>query len=157
MTSASTQNLIDGRLVRGLTLHRPWPWCFTHAGKRIENRDWPAPRWLFGGYLALHSGKHFDHYACADMRRGEFGAPARQCPDDPGEHPDSVVFAIAKLTGVYRLVSRGRNPWAFGPYCWQLEEFVALPSPVPCRGFQKLWALPPDVFERVVEQLGKAA
>lgn len=42
----TTDATIDGRIVRGLTLWRPWPAAFTHADKRVENRPWRAPRWL---------------------------------------------------------------------------------------------------------------
>jgi len=154
-------NLINGRLVRGLTLWRPWPWAFVHAGKRIENRDWPAPKWMIGGYLALHAGKHFDHHACADMREGLFSAAARACPEDKHAHPDSVVFAIAQVTGFYKLQTphprRGKDPFAFGPYVWQTPDVIVLPRPVPCAGKQGLWILPDAVFAQVAEQLGKAA
>lgn len=154
-------DLINGRVVRALTLWRPWPWCFLHAGKRVENRDWPAPASLRDGYIALHAGKHFDHYACADMQRGEFGPVAKACPADPDQHPDSVVFAVARLAGVRQFhdaaPSRFVDPFAFGPYCWDLVDFVELAQPVPCGGRQGLWLLPADVLGRVVAQLGKAA
>ncbi len=43
--------------LRCLTLWRPWPWLICHAGKRIENRTWPCPSSMLGGYLAIHAGK----------------------------------------------------------------------------------------------------
>ena len=61
---------LRGMPIRGLTLWRPWPWAFTHADKRVENRPRKPPAYMIGGYLALHSGKHFDHSALVAMQEG---------------------------------------------------------------------------------------
>lgn len=37
------------------------------------------------------------------------------------------------------------DPWEFGPYCWEVTRVIELPDPIECRGYQKLWRLPPDV------------
>lgn len=45
-----------------------------------------------------------------------------------------------------------QSRWAFGPICYVLRDIVALPTPVPCRGFQGFWTLPPDVEAAVLAQ-----
>ena len=84
--------------IRGLTLHRPWPWAFCFDTKRAENRPW-APRsveedgekhWLLRKpvdgviearqsvklYLAIHAGSTLDREALAylhDRNRAQGG------------------------------------------------------------------------------------
>jgi hypothetical protein len=48
-----------------------------------------------------------------------------------------------------------RSMWAIGPICWSLTDVVALPHPVPCKGHQGLWELPPDVLEEVLAQVAE--
>lgn len=43
--------------------------------------------------------------------------------------------------------------WYQGPYGWVVLNRVALPDPVPCRGAQGLWRLPPDIAARVADQV----
>jgi len=38
-------------------------------------------------------------------------------------------------------------------YGWQLANIIALPTPVPCKGAQGLWPLPPDVLGQVRRQI----
>lgn len=33
------------------------------------------------------------------------------------------------------------DPWAFGPWCWVVDDVRLLPEPMPCRGMQGLWPL----------------
>lgn len=33
-------------------------------------------------------------------------------------------------------------PWAFGPWCWIIDAVRVLERPIPCRGYQWLWAVP---------------
>lgn len=149
--------LVEGRKIRGLTLHRPWPWAFTHADKRVENRAWHPPRWLVGGWLALHAGKHFDAQAVEHFRDGLFTADALSVPVRKDDHPHSVIVAVAWLRGFYERADNEpmRDLWSFGPFCWVLPKVHVLPAPVPCRGAQGLWTLPPDVFIAVREQLAQ--
>lgn len=41
--------------------------------------------------------------------------------------------------------------WFFGPYGWLMPERVPI-APVPCRGAQGLWKLPPDVEAEVLRR-----
>ena len=50
-------------------------------------------------------------------------------------------------------VSEVISPWFVGPVGWVLRERTWLPTPVPCKGAQGLWTLPPDVQRGVDEQL----
>lgn len=149
-----TEHTLDGRLVRGLTLWRPWPWAFLHADKPVENRTWAPPAWMIGGWVALHAGKHFDTDAANSMANGYFGDAAKAVPIEPATHPHSVIVAVAPLVGCKGRPARLACPWSFGPKCWLLppERLHPLALPVPCRGARGLWRLPDPVFAQVEAQ-----
>jgi hypothetical protein len=132
----------ERREIRGLTLHRPWSWCISHAGKRVENRDWPAPPWASGNFLAVHGGKTYDEDAAADLCEAGIAVPAAaDCPEG--------IVAVCQIADCVTAAPAGQELWFSGPYGWVLANVVVLADPVPCRGAQGLWRLPPDVLERV--------
>ena len=138
-----------GLEIRGLTLTRPWPFAIAEAGKRIENRDWAPPRPLIGHYLALHAGKGW-----SEVDREWIGNLTGLYVPNRDESPHSVIFAVCMLGGyiIYDKDHRFKEEqrmWFFGPYSWLLEDVVVLKTPVPCRGAQKLWTVPPDVLEQL--------
>ena len=146
-----------GAVVRGLTLWRPWPWAF-HVGKRVENRTWALPRNLQGCWLALHAGHRWDHEAAERMRAGDFGPAALACPPGRGAgHPEGVITALAKVRGSvpYQHLAPHMqdDPWAFGPWCWVISEYVELAQPVPATGAMGLWRLPPELWAAVEAQV----
>ena len=40
-------------------------------------------------------------------------------------------------------------PWAFGPWCWDLDDINELVEPVPCKGMLGLWKVPSEVAVRM--------
>ncbi len=143
-------------VIRGFTLWRPWLWCFTHAGKRIENRSWKPPATIIGGYLALHNGNKWDESAFLNMRQGEFGLAAKMVPDTI-KHVAGQIEAVAYLSGYFRkgdmFEHEQESPYAFGPYCWRTPNVYRLDEPVPHRGAQGLWTLEDRALARIREQL----
>lgn len=133
-----------------LSLWRPWPWTFFHGGKRIENRPWPLPDWAKGVPIAMHAAQRFDQLALRDMRAGRFTRQARAVPAT--EHPTGIV-GVFQFSGCFhaddRPLSAKIDPWAFGPYCWEVSDVIELEEPIKCRGFQKLWHVPEDIDERL--------
>jgi hypothetical protein len=88
-------------------------------------------------------------------------------PGKGAAHPDSVIVGLARVVGCIRANEEGDyeivagvsgvhvdvdEEWFFGPYGWILENVVALREPVPCKGAQGLWTVPPDAAARVLEQ-----
>jgi hypothetical protein len=159
--------------LRGLTLWRPWPECFLlgHRPKRVENRPW-YPQWAMGPWqtgvacglhdsqlwLALHAGQRLDREALQDLRQV---APELQ-EGRPGEIVAVCWLArVLDVEELHRLSEASghlaeeivRNlPWICGPYAWEVDQVRALPEPVPCKGAQGLWKLPPEVLEQVRRQ-----
>ena len=147
---------IGGRLVRGLTIVRPWPWGIVVADKRIENRSWWAPHWMIGQWIAIHAGQKFEREARDAMRAGLCGLAARRCPPQ-AEHVHSAIVGVAILARCTDVDPVLDDPWATGPVCWQLEGVRALKQPIPHRGGQRLWRLEAQAFELLECELKRAA
>lgn len=92
----------NDRRMRAISLWRPWPWAFFHAGKRIENRGWPPPRWTLGEWVAMHAALRFDDEALARMQRGDFGDEAMEAVDSATDHPTGIVGAM-RVVGAFEL------------------------------------------------------
>jgi hypothetical protein len=69
----------------------------------------------------------------------------------PDEYPPEKAKAICDETMRVARASR----WYQGPVGWIVVNRIALPTPVPCRGAQGLWTLPPDVEAAVMRQIGE--
>lgn len=76
-------------------------------------------------------------------------------PDEPMDYRigyvrDGRILALTKQERAFGDYSPGR-------YAWLLADVRPLRTPVPCRGAQGLWAVPPDVRAAVNLQLERAA
>ncbi len=142
---------------KAITLHQPWAWALLHAGKDIENRVW----WKgFTGELAVHAGKEMDLSAITFFVK--WGIP---WPDKDALVFGAVIGAVT-VTGAHNSAACVRtSTWGHlhpeGPYTcskWaqggatgdkpMMHWDITNPrpcTPVPCRGFQKLWNLPTGV------------
>lgn len=135
-----------------LTLHQPWAYAIAHCGKDVENRTWPAPESV--NQIMIHAGKAWDAAGMGRLR--DLG-----CDITTAVTVTSAVVAVADLMWVcdaaHRRVSCGCGAWAVaGQYHWRLGNVRALPVPVPCRGFQRLWWPAAEVQVGVRAQLAAA-
>lgn len=138
-----------------ITVHQPWATAIVRYGKPVENRGWQPPANAIGKPLAIHAGKQW-------MPPADTHPAATLPPYHPAVYPSGVVLAVARLAWVCTAGCFGDpcecGSWAVdGQFHWRLEDVRALPEPVPCRGFQKLWTLPPEVAEQVTAQLAEGA
>lgn len=174
------ESICHGDLLKacqGLLLRLP----IAHFGKDIENRTWEPPRHLVGSWLAIHAGAHIGGRkgetalleGLSDLRelaeniedeRGgnRVGGGLPYYSELVGEITKSAIVAVAKVAGSIHGEAAG---WYIGPetldasgkvvknYGWQLANIIALPTPVPCKGAQGLWPLPPDVLGQVRRQI----
>ena len=146
-----------------LTLWRPWDTAMLLLGKPLENRDWPPPPQLIGKRFALHSGRKFDEDGAFTIMKLAYDAGVSAvvigAALERAEKIESAIIGTVKLGRVLRRVQRSfpldalaNSPWFFGDFGWVCEDPFLLPEPVPCRGAQKLWKMPPDVEARVIAQ-----
>jgi hypothetical protein len=156
-----------------LTVHQPWAWALAGGWKPCENRDWPPPPSVLGHYLAIHAGRQYDEAAARELV--EHAELLRL----PGPPPGAAHIALGAIVAVGRVAGAvlvdeveghlavqkvlgevpreraaelARSPWASGPWLWVLDSVVQLAEPVPCRGLQKVWTVPPPVADVVRER-----
>jgi hypothetical protein len=128
--------------MKAITLHQPWAWCIAHSGKRIENRSWAPWPQLFGERIAIHAGKAWDAIGMDWL----IDERAIQWPPSNEEYARMKLQSAIVCTAVIAAVVReSANPWFAGPIGWVLRDVETLVTPVPCRGMQGLWTVPPQV------------
>lgn len=119
-----------------LSIRQPWAWLILHAGKDIENRNWPTK---FRGEIYIHASKGMtrDEYEEADYTLR-------------GAHESLDLPPFAKLdrggivgtVEIVDCVSDHNSDWFFGDFGLVLRN----PKPlafIPCKG--KLGFFRPDL------------
>ena len=145
--------------IPALTIWNPWAAMIADGYKAVENRPWMT---YHTGLLAIHAAAGARTRA---YQKHAIDLAARLAGLSPAIVERSMevrgaVVAVARLTGVCSLSVQNPpgapldcdcGPWAVsGQRHFKLDGVHALPEPAPCRGFQKLWALPDDVYEAVL-------
>lgn len=127
--------------------------------KRVENRQWPTS---YRGPLLIHAGKSRNWMD----RNEEYGIPE-------SDLVFGAIVGVANLADCVKLETRPgwnggvvpdhakrRWPWLLqhehteGPYCLVLTECRRFEKPIPYRGAQGLFDVPPGV---VAEQMAAAS
>lgn len=130
--------------MKAITISQPYASLIAGGSKWIENRTWYTS---YRGSIAIHAGKGTQY-----MTRKELA-----------EVPNGCVVATAILSACVELkqireysshhehrrnlIPHTNRQWreaaehqhAEGPWCWILENVIALPVPIPYKGAQGLW------------------
>ncbi|MEV0236794.1 ASCH domain-containing protein [Nonomuraea sp. NPDC050786] len=138
--------------MKAVTVWHPWAWAITANLKPVENRGWATRH---RGEIAIHAGKPWDEIGAADPRiiaaAGQLAGPV--LPDER-----FVFGAIVAVADLVNVVQDSSSPWAEpGQVHWLLANIRPLAEPVPCRGWQNIWDVPPDVEALVRAKLGLVA
>jgi hypothetical protein len=102
----------------------------------------PPPEILHGEMFALHQGKGEDLQGFITLM---FADGLREADAFTG------VFATCRLDRVVRAADEvpcDQHRWFEGPYGWVLKDLFLF-DPIPCRGQQRLWTVPPDVLAKM--------
>lgn len=157
---------LAGRCIRCLTIWPEWVWAFPVFGKDIENRGWAMPSHLIGTDLGLHAGKSIG----GDGRNIRSAIEvvmdtARQCGHTDFPAMETAIAEISALAGKVVLVAKieAVMPRRSTNLRWHMAGQIGtlltnqrmLKEPVPARGVQGLWMLPPAESERVHAQLSE--
>lgn len=109
-----------------LSIRQPWAWAIVHAGKDIENRDWPT---RFRGPVCIHAAK--------TMTRNEYDAANQVIQRAVGRvdqvwldrwlgvtaAPARLVFGgIIGTAEIVDCVDASDSPWFFGRYGFVLRN-----------------------------------
>lgn len=163
--------------MRALTLTQPWAGLVASGIKLVENR----PRHMIkrddvGARFVIHASREVDESVYARIDDIQPGLCRGRSPDGPASIGDwwqlsritSAVIAVATLDSILDPLACGIAPdhpdavaplaldqrrWFFGPIGYVLRDVIALPSPLPCRGWQGFWTLTPELERAVMEQL----
>lgn len=129
--------------MKALTIHEPFATLIMEGKKRVENRGW------FTGM----SGDLIIHASASD----EFLKPWIWNSLELGPMPEKIqqrmVLGIVKVVDCVQLTGEqgqlmnveseyewlNSHPYAFGPFCWILDDVRVLEKPFRWRGQQKLW------------------
>ncbi|MFP4538873.1 MAG: ASCH domain-containing protein [Dichotomicrobium sp.] len=114
--------------MKALSIRQPWAWLILHAGKDIENRDWPTH---FRGRFLIHTGK--------TMTRADYDEASEFAQDidanivipKPDDLPRGGFVGTAKLI---RCTDGHLSHWFTGPFGFELAGPRPLPEFVPARG-----------------------
>ena len=135
--------------MKAISLWQPWAWAVAHGGKNIENRGWTAES-LVGEEIAIHAGMRLDEEALQALLDDDVKAPPA------GQFYHGGIVAVARFAKIVTEDdAEADNEWFFGPYGFLLEDVVAI-EPVPTRGQQKFWSLPPGVAHLVQQRASTA-
>ena len=134
--------------MRGLTLWQPWGTCVSRWGKRIENRPWKPWDSIIGQVIAIHAGKKMDDECLNKLYRNE--TPAGLITLSRRDFPRGAIIGVATVAGC---VTESSDPWFFGPFGWILKDVRELAEPIPARGMQGLWPIPPALEAMIRDQL----
>lgn len=134
---------------RALSLLQPWAWAVLTQGKDIENRRWPT---RFRGPVIIHTGKGYDPEGHEWLVSHGYQVPSGL--------PRGAFLGEMTITGCRRptveeTLGTGGNPWAFGPWCFPLEDIFAYPEPILGRGALSFFTVPPEVHEAARKMRGE--
>ncbi len=159
--------------MHGLTVWQPWAFALACGAKPVENRTWPPPARALGQQIAIHAGKEIDRGgidAFKEIARHPAVKPLLPKGLTLAVMPRSAIVSVGELVGALQVegglagavvgelsaADRERilaSPWTCGPWAWLFAEMRRLAHPVPCRGAQGLWVLPPELERRVLAEI----
>ena len=120
--------------MKGLTIHQPFANFIADGEKRYETRSW---RTSYTGPIAIHASKNREETEYSGIALdGPFGA----------------IVAVGRLVACHRTedIRVPETEWELGDftpgrYAWEIIGVEKLPQPVPLRGYQGLWNVPPEM------------
>lgn len=116
--------------MKALSIRQPWAWMILHAGKDIENREWPT---RFRGRVLIHASKGMtrDEWDGAwDFALfGSTGADANLAPHFDAIERGGIVGSVE----IIDCVTHSDSPWFMGIYGFVMRNPIVLPFH-PCRG-----------------------
>lgn len=139
---------------RAITIDAWWAWAIAHGPKRVENRNW---RTKHRGPLLIHAGliMRRDPHAIAALQ--QIAPELMRSQSDAADVVAKLrgkVIAVANLVDCVPVdqVAEDQRRWAFGEWCWVLEDVRPLDTPIPVRGLQGLWCPGGDLVRAVDRQ-----
>lgn len=120
--------------MKALSIRQPWAWAIIHAGKDVENRDWPTS---YRGPILIHAAKA--------MPKSEFlsaSAFIRKITSEPfGMGQADNRGGVVGIAEIVDCVRESSSPWFMGKYGFVLRDVRRVPF-LPCPGRLGLFDIP---------------
>lgn len=127
--------------LKAISIRQPWAWAIVHAGKNIENRDWPT---RYRGPVCIHAAKGMgkDEYAvAADFITRTLGrAPSQEWLDRwhgvcaaPYRLERGGIIGVVEIVDCTTGTIFQKSPWFFGRYGFVLRNARSVPF-IPVKG-----------------------
>ena len=127
-----------------LSIRQPWAWMILHAGKDIENREWPT---RFRGRVLIHASKGMTHaeWENAWEFAHEIGVSLSAVPLLRTFFDNIERGGIVGSVEIVDCVTRSDSPWFCGTYGFVLRNPVVLPFQS-CRGALGFFDVPNNML-----------
>lgn len=153
-------------MMRAITLHQPWASLIAEGVKTTETRSWSPPGWLLGDRIAIHAAKRapsqlfpitdgetYGFLNVKDMPRGKVVATARlagagKVLDYQSDLEEGHVWVKEQYVAS-AIKTDPYGDYSVGRWIWFLEDIRKLDKPIPAKGMQRIWQLPPDIAEQL--------
>jgi len=142
--------------MKAISLWQPWATLMAIHAKTIETRHWPIKH---RGELAIHAaqtkeGMRIASPECWEALKGitiDFGAIVAVVD----VYDCEPTMALKLKAGIQHWIAAEQTFGDFsdGRYGWLTRNPIRLQTPIPLRGQQGLWELPPDIEASVRAQL----
>lgn len=134
-----------------ISIRQPWVWGIFHAGKDIENRDWPMRvrgRVLVQASAGMTHREYDDFLVTAHAVSEEHRFPAGLTVPAFNDLPRGCIVGAVTIVDC---VSRHPSPWFFGEYGFVLADPKPLAVPVPYRGALRFFRVPASAIPSPTE------
>lgn len=132
--------------MKAISIRQPWAWLIIHAGKDIENREWPT---RYRGKILIHASKGMTLDEYADAR--DFAEDIR--PDIVLPYYKTIERGgIVGECEIVDCITRSQSPWFGGTFGFVLRNVKALPFQ-PCKGQLGIFDMDPPRTEAISAEL----
>jgi activating signal cointegrator 1 len=155
--------------VKIFTLYQPWATLIALRIKNYETRAWGT---RYRGLIAIHAAKcPVKNSEIESILHGAGGCSIKLEEVLSQNLPLGAIVGVAELTDC-QIMSDRRDPrhtipeayayigdqtaleiavgdWRAGRCAWKLENILALPTPIPYRGYQGLRGLDPVIVQQI--------
>lgn len=154
--------------MKALTIIQPWATLIMFGLKRYETRNWPT---VYRGPLIIHAAKGFPDWAQQMCLREPFASALKQCgirtiwdrKQKTSDLPLGCGLGIVDMVDCQRMdqpllhslsaQELAFGEWCYGRYAWDFSIPLRWPTPIPMRGFQRLWDWPDTPVDQACEAI----
>lgn len=129
--------------MKALSIRQPWAWLIIHAGKDIENREWPTK---FRGRFLVHASKGMTIDEYDDAREFCLYSLPEKIVIPEFNMFNSIRGGIVGEVELVDCVEDHPSGWFFGPYGFLLRDAKPLPFK-PFKGSLGFFDVPDTVTE----------